>query len=417
MVFYRCLVEKRLIKRCFQGITTFTGKVRSSLDYKIAKIAWKKLSMQTKVVGNQVMFFTYQDKYTDNQKYLCEELIASGFDGKIVWVYSDKTGNELSQFPKEVTLVKFGTFDYYKAMASSKFWIDNAHNCTWEGFPKKDEQIYINTWHGSMGLKKINAEVDTNRNRRRAGKRANKITNYCISNSKFEEMVFNTTYWPDVEYLRYGHCRNDILFATDDIKSKLKAKVCRQFGIDTNKKILLYAPTFRDGNNLEYLDIDYKRLKEALEEKFGGEWVIFSRFHFHVLLKHRDKVVNLRSGMDYVFVADDYNDMQELLAISDIGITDYSSWICDYVLTGKPGFLYTTDIESYVTERGFYYPLEDTPFPICKNNDELIHNIKVFDQNEYNEKTIKYLKGLGCAEDGNASKRLVELINQKKENK
>lgn len=406
--FWRLAVEKRLICGTCKTIKKKWLNFWHKVDIAFAKLAWKKMSKTLPVIPNQVMFRTYQDKYTCNPKYLCEQLIKENADCKLVWVCSKKSG-DLSQFPPEVTLVKAGKAEYYQALAQSKFWIDNAHNFTWEGFPKKEEQILINLWHGSIGLKRIDPASDSNARRKRAGKLSSKETTYCISNSDFEDMVFRTSYWPNTPFLRYGHTRNDIMFADEEQLKAIKEKVCSALNIDINSKIFLYAPTFRDDPNaIDCFNVDYMRLKSALETRFGGNWVILSRMHMHTqkMLKKKSLIP------DFVISADSYDDMQELVAATDIGMTDYSSWICDFVLTGRPGFLFTTDRSSYVTERGFYYPLEDTPFPIAENNDDLIDNILNFDAEAYAAKKKTYLDGLGCTEDGHAAERLAELIQK-----
>lgn len=102
--------------------------------------------------------------------------------------------------------------------------------------------------------------------------------------------------------------------------------------------------------------------------------------------------------------------MQELIAITDVAITDYSSWIYDFMLMRKPGFIFATDIEEYNTERGFYYPIESTPFPIAVDNDELIDNILKFDETSYATNLEKFLEDKGCVEDGHAAERAVDLI-------
>ena len=105
--------------------------------------------------------------------------------------------------------------------------------------------------------------------------------------------------------------------------------------------------------------------------------------------------------------------MQELLCVTDFGITDYSSWICDYVITKRPGFLYTTDIEKYVdTERGFYYTLDYYPFPICKNNDELYNKIINFDDKKYLKDVNSFLRKVNCYEKGDASKKVIDKMNK-----
>jgi CDP-glycerol glycerophosphotransferase len=119
-----------------------------------------------------------------------------------------------------------------------------------------------------------------------------------------------------------------------------------------------------------------------------------------------------KNFFDGVVNANEYPDIQNLLCASDVGITDYSSWMCDYVLTKKPGFLYTPDIDYYDKERGFYYPLETTPFGASKTQEELFERINNFDQNKYNKEVDKFLKDRGCFEKGNASVRIVEKIKE-----
>ena len=122
---------------------------------------------------------------------------------------------------------------------------------------------------------------------------------------------------------------------------------------------------------------------------------------------------NLKKTLpDFVINANEIADIQELLLITDAGITDYSSWICDYILTGKPGFIYANDMKKYNNERGFYYPLEETPFPVAENNSQLINNILNFDNEKYQEKVKIFLKDKGCMEDGHAAERVVDLIEE-----
>ena len=111
-----------------------------------------------------------------------------------------------------------------------------------------------------------------------------------------------------------------------------------------------------------------------------------------------------------VFNVSNYLDIQELLLISDAGISDYSSWVFDYMLTRKPIFVFASDYEKYKNERGFYYPLSSTPFPISQNDDEFEKNILAFDNEKYLEEVEAFLKDKGCIEDGNAAKRIVDLI-------
>ena len=103
---------------------------------------------------------------------------------------------------------------------------------------------------------------------------------------------------------------------------------------------------------------------------------------------------------------------KELLVVADVGITDYSSWICDYVLTKKPAFLYAKDIEDYNEERGFYYPLKDTPFLVAQNNEILNKNILSFQESVYKDKCDLFLKDRGCYENGLATIKVVNEIEK-----
>ncbi|MCM1251500.1 MAG: CDP-glycerol glycerophosphotransferase family protein [Clostridium sp.] len=132
------------------------------------------------------------------------------------------------------------------------------------------------------------------------------------------------------------------------------------------------------------------------------------RFHFHN--KNNRNAKNLFVNKDSVIDVSEYADMQELMAASDIGITDYSSWIFDFMLTRRPAFIYAEDINKYIHSRGFYYSIQETPFLIADSNEALNHNIINFDEKTYLRKVDLFLKERGCYETGNASERLTEFI-------
>ena len=121
-------------------------------------------------------------------------------------------------------------------------------------------------------------------------------------------------------------------------------------GLSKDTKIALYAPTFRDNGDTSAIQLNYPSLKKSLEEKFGGNWEILIRLHF----KNRSLAI---FNNPYPFVHDVtmYPEMQELVAIADIGITDYSSWAYDFLLTKKPLFIIAKDIDLFDNLRGFYY--------------------------------------------------------------
>ena len=149
---------------------------------------------------------------------------------------------------------------------------------------------------------------------------------------------------------------------------------------------------------------------EAARERFGGEWKLLLRYHMSVWKVYQDRDQLAGSHGDSVIDVTGYDDMQELMTIADIAITDYSSWIYDFVLQRRPGFIFATDISLYNNERGFCYPLETTPFAIATNNAQLKQNILAFEQDPYLEKVEAFLEEKGCMEDGRASERTVDKV-------
>ena len=156
---------------------------------------------------------------------------------------------------------------------------------------------------------------------------------------------------------------------------------------------------------MDCFDLDYINLLNKYEKLTSQKYVLLVRKHPETeFIKNIDnkKIIDVSR----------YPDMQELLVCADVLISDYSSCMFDFMLSRKPCFIYATDIEEYNNERGFYYPLETTPFPIATNNEELINNIKNFDYEKYKIKVEEFLKEKGCIEDGHASERVVELIKK-----
>lgn len=404
----RRMAEKQFFKMLFQRAREFS-------DNGIAFLTRNFISFRTrgKVEKDKIFFMHYNDVYQCNPAYIADEIIRQGLRYDIVFAASKKQMNQFPlPFPPEVRVVRRNSLEHFYEMATAKVWVDNAVCFPWSYVPKKKDQFYINTWHGSMGLKRIDPSSVKSKRWIRAAKIAGQITNVMISNSTFETMVYRTTYWkdPKVKVLEWGHPRNDILFCNDEKKREIKRKICEFFEIEEDVNLILYAPTFRDARTLDVYDIDYNRVLEAARARFGGEWKIVNRYHFKVAEKLAG-VKAVKNNPD-ILKGNTYPDIQELMAVCDIGITDYSSWICDFVLTGRPGFIYANDLDAYKDERGFYYPLSSTPFPIAENNDQLEANILAFDEEKYAADKEEFLKARGSKEDGHAAERVVSLIKK-----
>lgn len=352
-------------------------------------------------VKNQVLFITFQSCYTCNPKWITEALLRANVGFPLVWAINSKNA---SVYPAWVNLVELGSYEFYREAASSRIVVENMIGLErWPIFKKKD-QFWIQTWHGALGIKKL----ETDQKWQSAKKNCHRDTNFLYSNSTFETEVYHSTWWKDVPALEVGHARNDILFTADEVlKAKIRDKVNQALGITSDVKIFLYAPTFRDRETDRFCALDYALIKNALEERFGGTWHIALRLHFRLKQSRMTKGASLP---DCVSDATAYDDIQELMLCADAGLTDYSSWIFDYVLTRRPGFIILPDREYFESTRGFYYPIETTPFPIAADSQGVAENIRGFDAAKYDEAVTRFLKERGCVEDGHACERIVEHI-------
>ena len=347
--------------------------------------------------------------YGCNCKYLVENIISENKDYDLVWLVNEN--EDYSVFPKNIRLVNYQSQQALYELATAKFWISNYHLSYFikKGLRKKDNQFYIQMWHGSFGIKKIERHVGSLTESKmwtKVAKINSDLTDYWISNSDFETNVYKSAFWNVRNIKLLGHPRNDIFFVTNE---KLSKKILSKYDVDLDKKIVLYMPTFREDYRLDCYNIDGKKLCEKLGDKFGGDWILLVRLHPRIV-QFKDKFFK-QFGDDNVVDVTDYDDVQELLAIADVMISDYSSCIFDYLLTKRPAFIYATDIAEYEDERGLYYSLYETPFAITKDNNELLKAIKEYDETQYIDKVESFLREKGSIEDGKASERIVNFID------
>lgn len=343
-----------------------------------------------------------------NPKYILKEILAQNLDFELVYLCDKKYVDNLDEY-KNVKFISYDNiFQKIIELASAKIWIDSSQkiNDFKLGLAKKRSQIYINCWHGSFGIKKYGYDIKnekTNKYYFHFFKKDVKNINFMISNCAWEEEKYRSALGFEGEILKLGHARDDIFYEN---QNEIKQKVFSYFNITPDSKIALFAPTFRDDFNLECYRLNYEKIKKALVEKFGGNWLIISKFHNMNILKNDKTLDDFKSEYDVTF----YQDTHELLSISDILISDYSSCLFDFALQNKPCFIYAKDYENYSQKRGLYYPLEVTPFSIAKNEEELAKNILNFDENSYILHLKDFLKEKNILNDGLASKRIVEFI-------
>lgn len=356
---------------------------------------------------NKIFFHTQEDRYCCNIKYICEEFRRRDVDVDMVWrVKKGKRGS----IPEDCRIVSGGSYQFFKELFSSKYVLSNSVLYVKRGFRLKKEQVVFQTWHGSLGIKRFGKDdYKGGWHWVRGAIATGKMTDYCVTNSTFVSNSLRNTYWPKTPMLEYGHPRNDIMFDSYAEKRKeIKDAFLEKYELAEDTKFIMYGPTFRDNKNFECYDIDIEGILQAARERFGGEWKLLLRYHSALRGVYAKK--NLFELNEDIIDVTNYDDMQELITIADIAITDYSSWIYDFMLQRRPGFIFATDIDLYNNERGFCFPLETTPFPIAVEKEELNEKIRNFDEKQYLERLEAFLEEKGCIEDGHASERVVDKI-------
>ncbi len=411
------MAEEKFLQKIFSITNTDSHKVIQifGCSIKINRKIFFDMQYKHLPVEKKIVFSNFAGNgFGCNPKYIALEILKRKLPYKLVWLLHHPNERKKNNIPDSIQVVRASSSKALKELATSKIWLTNVRLIKYfkKGLTKKENQVFIQTWHGSLGIKKIDGDANpkfwANSTWNGFEEIDSKSTDYILSNSTFENNVFKSAFWGRGELKEFGHPRNDIFFLPQDEINKIKDSVYKLLNISADKKTVIYAPSYRDDYAIDSYNIDYENLKKALENKFGGEWVILVKFHPRIL----EDAFKLLPDNDYIKNVTSYSDIQELMVSADMLITDYSSCIFDFMLSRKPGFIYAPDMKSYDQDRGFYYPLTSTPFPVAENNEQLQNNINSFNYDLYKTQVESFLKDKGCIEDGKASERVVDLIEQ-----
>ena len=329
-----------------------------------------------------------------------------------VWILNDKeiVENEPEFKQSNVKIIRRFSWQYFLYVTISKYFVLNMRQPKW--LYKKPEQILLSTWHGTP-LKKLVFDMENvtsaNKNYKKDFYIQSRNWDYLIAANKYSEDIFNSAFmYPRENILTYGYPRNDILTNhTEDYKIKIKEKL----GLPIDKKVILYAPTWRDdqyhgpGQYKFLLQLDLNRLREELND----EYVIALRMHYFI-----SDNLDLSEFEGFAFDFSKYNDINDLYISSDILITDYSSVFFDFANLQKPILFYTYDLDKYKDVlRGFYIDMEkDLPGPLLFDSEQVIDSIKHIDsvKRNYKEKYDKFYNTFCKLEDGKATERVVKTV-------
>ncbi len=279
--------------------------------------------------------------------------------------------------------------------------------------PKREETILLETWHGTP-LKRLvfdlNDVVGGVSNYKDKFYRQKEAWDYLLSDNPFSTEKFQSCFmYPREKILEYGYPANDPLYAPD--REERAKKIKEKLGIPQDKKVIMYAPTWRDDNYYEIgqfkfdLDLDVNRL----EKEFGDEYVILLRLHYLVV-----EALDMSKYGDFAINGSAYDDVTDLYLITDILITDYSSVFFDFANLKRPVLYYTYDLEKYRDIlHGFYLSMEDDlPGPMLLTNDEVVDAIRNIDkiEEQYRERYEEFYDRFCCIDDGHATERVVNKI-------
>ena len=342
-------------------------------------------------------------EYCDSLKYLCEYLQKQEPKRfEFVWLVS-----QLEKYADiedaNLHFYKHYSFGAFAKLLTAKVVVTSGAYAPWFAFRK--DQYVINTWHGGGAYKKIeNDKAGANfLTERRVQFLSQNVTLFLSSCQKATDYLIRQAFMYQGEVMNCGLPRNDFLVKGETATAR--AKVQKHFGFADNDKVLLYAPTYRESTGEIIFDSD--ALQQQLA-KSGENWHILTHVH-----RYEDEQSSISIEGNSATDASGYPDVQELLCVADLLITDYSSIIWDYSLLMRPCCLYVPDLEEYLATTGFYVDIHKWPFPLLSSWEDLTAFVINYNLPEIKENIRQHHNFMGSFEKGNAcadvTKRILEV--------
>lgn len=350
------LLLQKIYKVCMSGAFRFLGLFIATDPNLVLFSSF----MGSKYNDSPKAIYDYMQSHQQYKKYRC------------VWAFEKP-----ADYPGLET-VKMDSVRYFVTALRAKYWITNTNIERGLSFKKK-KTVYLNTWHG-IALKKIGNDCPGRKDYNF------KTLDYLCVSGNHDEQVFRSAFGAEENcYLRCGMPRNDVLWqATQQQKDQYREKL----GIAPNKKVILYAPTWRDSadGGRSYaikLPVDFA----AWKAKLGKEYVVLFRAH-HITTEVQDVQFD-----DFIRDVSDYPEVNDLMIAADMLITDYSAIAFDYAILCRPILCYAYDYETYLADRGTYFDIDEKyPMKSCRTQQELLEKIVTLDyeKESANTKVFRY---------------------------
>ncbi|CAL9558755.1 CDP-glycerol glycerophosphotransferase family protein [Streptomyces sp. enrichment culture] len=344
-------------------------------------------------------------QFSDSPRAIHEELVRRGVEVEHLWSVADGQ----VALPEGVTPLEWHSKEWYEALARSRYVVTNVGLGDW--FTKREGQTVVQTWHGTP-LKKIGADLlgTPKANRAYIASLPHRFRQFdiTVSPNAFTTPVMKRAFCAEGEVLEAGYPRNDLFHSPE--RAAIATRVRKVLGIPADKKVVLYAPTWRDDQRHggQRFKLDLKVDLAAAERELGDDHVFLFRKHPKIL----DAIPG--AGEGFVFDVSGYPDIAELYLIADVLITDYSSVLFDFAHSGRPMLFFTYDLEHYRdTLRGFYFDFtERAPGPLIKTSEELVAAIRDIDAvaEAHKDRYADFVRDFCEPSDGLATARVVDRM-------
>lgn len=387
---------KRLLKT--YSPTRVLGALRRRRADWMRKLQYRPQATTT--LRDAVLFESFQGKVIgDNPLDIFNEVKERFPNLELIWA----TGKGTTA-PAGARGVRFGSREWLNALATSKYLVNNT-NFPWY-FRKVSGQVYLQTWHGTP-LKRLGRDIPNNyltKSYLDTMDREATYWDYLISPSPFCTEIFPGSFGYQGNIIETGYPRNDRL---SKITGAQRQEIRERIGIsDPSTYVVMYAPTWRDYNRSatgNWQSVNFMDENIQLPEGFQ----MIYRGHTNTHAVHNSGVAG--RAIDVTL----YPDVTELYIAADVLITDFSSVMFDYTVTGKPIMFLAPDLERYRAERGFYFDFETiAPGPILNTDAEVLQTLGRIDQvsKDYEAKYRAWQQKFNSLEDGNAAKRVVDIV-------
>ena len=350
----------------------------------------------------KVVFSSFEGRsYNDNPRYISEKLHELCPQAEIVWLFQTKVIDKVrvpDYVKKQYRITRAGLIE----QATARFWVDNFRH-TESLWLNGKKQYYIQTWHGDRGFKRVGDDNE------KLDHKVLRMEDQCammIAGSEFGRGTYRTAFHFEGEVLMDGCPRNDILLRNDPDEA---AAIRERLGVAPDIKLLMYAPTYRDALERCAQDavLDISCTLDHLERTTGETWRCLYRAHY------LNTALNVKADARLIDACK-YPEMAELLLITDMLITDYSSCGGDFALLRRPVFLYHADAEEYLREsRSFYFDIGKSPFLVAHDQEELEKLIDETDAEKARENCEALDRFFGTTETGHAADAVCQYIMQR----